>query len=63
MQVLRWVILALGLALGLVLLVSGHLLIGGLITAMVVLRIVMFTKVTHRRRQAQEWRRQRAGGW
>ena len=60
MHVLRWVILALGLALGLVLLVTGHLLVGGLITVMVVLRMVMFTKVTHRRRQAQEWRRQRA---
>jgi hypothetical protein len=25
--------------------------------------MVMFTKVSHRRRQAQEWRRQHTGGW
>lgn len=56
-HVLRWVILSLALALGLVLLVSGHLLIGGLVTALAVLRMVMVTKVGHRRRQVQEWRR------
>ncbi len=48
---------------GVVLLVSGHLLLGGLITALVVVRMVMFTKVTARRRRMQEWRRQRAAGW
>ncbi len=50
---LRWLrlaIVALGLVLGVVLLVRGNLLIGALVTVLAVLRIVMLFEIERRRR-------------
>jgi Flp pilus assembly protein TadB len=47
---LRLVIVGLGLVLGLVLLARGNLLVGGLVTVLAALRLVMVVKLERRRR-------------
>jgi hypothetical protein len=48
-RVVRWVLVALTAALAVVLLVSGHVVIGVLLGAMAVTRAVFFAKMQHRR--------------
>jgi hypothetical protein len=49
--VLRWLLCALGLTLGVVLVANGVAVIGLLVATMAVLRIAMLTILTRRRRQ------------
>jgi Flp pilus assembly protein TadB len=56
--ILRLVIAALVAALGVALWVSGHVLIGGLILALAVVRLVLFFTMRRRRNQ---WRQRRGG--
>jgi hypothetical protein len=57
--ILRLLIAALVGALGVALWVSGHVLIGGLILALAVVRLVLFFTMRHRRNQ---WHQARGGG-
>ncbi|HEY7105221.1 MAG TPA: hypothetical protein VH986_02340 [Acidimicrobiia bacterium] len=50
LRALRWVICALGLTLGVVLVANGATVVGLLIGAIAVLRLVMLTMLTRRRR-------------
>ncbi|HLI55456.1 MAG TPA: hypothetical protein VKY26_00350 [Actinomycetota bacterium] len=59
---LRWVLLALALVLGIVLLATGDTLIGGIILAMAVVRGVMIVAWTQRRSQLRQRYRGRFGG-
>ncbi len=56
--ILRLLIAGLVGALGLALWVSGHVLIGGLILALAVVRLVLFFTLRHRRKQ---WHQARGG--
>ncbi len=60
--VLRLLIAGLVATLGVALWVSGHVLIGGLILALAVVRLVLFFTTRHRRNQwRNQWRQPRAG--
>ena len=48
MRILRWIMVAVGLALGVALLATGNLLIGGLVTVLAGLRAVMVLMVSRR---------------
>jgi len=62
-RVLRWAISLLALALGVVLLVSGHVLIGGIVTVMAGLRLALLVTTGRRRKAFQEaMAARRAGG-
>jgi hypothetical protein len=65
-RVLRWAISLLALTLGLVLLVSGHVLIGGIVMVMAGLRLVLLVTTGRRRKAFQAAiaaRRAGAGPW
>lgn len=58
---IRWVIVALAFALGLVLLARGDVVIGALVTAMAVMRIVLLARLRRRREELRERWRERGG--
>lgn len=61
-RVVRWVLVALTAALAVVLIASGHVVIGVLLGAMAVARAVLFVKMQHRRDQFRERIAQRRSG-
>jgi uncharacterized membrane protein len=63
MLILRLAISALVITLGVVLLMDGHVLIGGLLVAIATLRLVMTATMWHRRRELRaRFAARRAGG-
>ncbi len=61
-QVLRWILVALSVALAAFLIVRGNVVIGVLVGAMAVTRAVLFVKMRHRREQFRERIAQRRAG-
>ena len=60
--ILRLIVAGLMAALGVVLWTSGHVLIGGLILALAVVRLVLFFTMRHRRTQWRQTRAAQRGG-
>ncbi|HUI48405.1 MAG TPA: hypothetical protein VL119_06895 [Acidimicrobiia bacterium] len=61
MWVLRWIIVALGAALAVVLIMRGNVLIGGLIAVMAVTRVILFVRLQRRREQFRRRMTERRG--
>jgi hypothetical protein len=61
-QVLRWILVALSVALAAFLILRGNVVIGVLVGAMAVTRAVLFVKMRHRREQFRERIAQRRAG-
>ena len=61
MRVIRWILVALSLALAVVLVVHGNVVVGALIGAMAVTRAVLFTRVQRRRERFRQHIARRRG--
>jgi uncharacterized membrane protein len=61
MRVIRWILVALSLALAVVLIVHGNVVVGGLIGAMAVTRAVLFVRMQHRRERFRQQIARRRG--
>jgi uncharacterized integral membrane protein len=59
--VIRWVLFALSAVLALVLMINGNVVIGALIGAMVLVRVVLFFQLRHRRDEIRARIAQRRG--
>ena len=59
---IRWILVGLSLALSIALIARGDVLIGGLLGALAVVRMVMFVRIQQRREEFRR-RRDQGGRW